>query len=464
MHPIFFRIPLPHMPLKLWWLLAGLAALFGVFGIVGVVRKAPKDEAVTPLLLAVVLGGAGFWFRGVSYEAATLPIYAYGVMLGLSLIVGWYITLPLAKRDGLPPDTMANCYVVTALAALFGSRALYILTNVDEFKQAGDVFALRGGGLVAYGGFLGGFFGSWLYLAGKKIRLMPWADVAVPSLAAGLMVTRIGCYLFGCDFGKPLAEAAPSWLKNLGTFPHWPEGTLTAGDGSPAFVRHLSLYRGTELGEKIQNANASLPVHPTQLYESLAGLFLLILVLAIRPKIKFRGQVFFTFAFGYGVVRFALEMLRDDTERGTFGPWMAEHVALPGAFLAFAIAYTVGLSLSIANPAIRTVTRVLSFVPCVVALIALHPPAFAPAVDMKLSTSQWIAVITAVLVSVFYMRFFRDAARTPLLAMSLGEFEEIERAKAKADTAADEDDVDTKGDDVAGSADGNDDKGEPAKA
>jgi hypothetical protein len=48
--------------------------------------------------------------------------------------------------------------------------------------------------------------------------------------------------------------------------------------------------------------------------------------------------------------------------------------------------------------------------------------------------------------------------------MSLGEFEEIERAKAKADTAADEDDVDTKGDDVAGSADGNDDKGEPAKA
>ena len=59
-------------------------------------------------------------------------------MLGLSLVVGWYLTLGLAERDGLPKETMANCYVVTAIAAVVGSRVLYILTNLDEFDSIGS--------------------------------------------------------------------------------------------------------------------------------------------------------------------------------------------------------------------------------------------------------------------------------------------------------------------------------------
>ena len=45
------------------------------------------------------------------------------------------------------------------------------------------------------------------YLRKKGMRLMPWADVAVPSLASGLAITRIGCYLFGCDYGAPTDAA-----------------------------------------------------------------------------------------------------------------------------------------------------------------------------------------------------------------------------------------------------------------
>ena len=51
---------------------------------------------------------------------------------------------------------------------------------------------------------------------GHKIRLLPWADVAVPSLASGLFITRIGCYLFGCDFGRRLSPCAPGWLQKMG--------------------------------------------------------------------------------------------------------------------------------------------------------------------------------------------------------------------------------------------------------
>ena len=55
-----------------------------------------------------------------------------------------------------------------------------------EFRDLWDVLAVRRGGLVAYGGFLGGFLGSFGYLRRRGVALLPWADVAVPSLASGL--------------------------------------------------------------------------------------------------------------------------------------------------------------------------------------------------------------------------------------------------------------------------------------
>src|SRR5579872_4621156 len=376
MHPILFRLPLPHMPLRLWWALAAVAGIALVYAVLGAVKR-DRSSTLTSLGVAALAGLAGWKWHAVTYEAPNLPIYAYGVMLGLSLVVGWYLTLPLAERDGLPKETMANCYVITALAALAGSRILYILTNPEEFHSVWDLFALRNGGLVAYGGFIGGLIGSWAFLAPKKIRLLAWADDAVPSLASGLLITRIGCYLFGCDFGKRLPDGAPGWLKSLGTFPHWASGTLPSGDGSPAYVRHLELFGGTPLATELARTNASLPVHPTQLYESLVGLGLLGLLLWQRRSIRFRGQVFFLFVYAYGFARFVLELWRDDVERGSYGPTLDAHVYVPLCLTLVALAFVFGISLAIPNERARTVARGLAFVPPVVAYLALRPASFA---------------------------------------------------------------------------------------
>jgi phosphatidylglycerol:prolipoprotein diacylglycerol transferase len=432
MHPILFRIPLPKMPLKIWWAAAAIAAIALVYAALNQ-RKGERGAAVFSLLVALAAGVGGYFLRAKTYEAPNLPIYSYGVMLGLSLVVGWYLTLGLARRDGLPNETMANCYVITAVAAIAGSRLLYILTNTDEFHGSvmsqefwKDVFALRRGGLVAYGGFLGGYLGSCLFLRRHGIKLMPWADVAVPSLASGLLVTRIGCYLFGCDFGTTLSEGAPGWLKKLGTFPHWAQGTLDSGDGSPAYVRHLELFRGTPKGHILTETNASLPVHPTQIYESLLGLAILALLLWQRKNQKFRGQIFFLFVFMYGFGRFLLETIRDDVERGTYGPVMSEHVIIPGALLLFALAFIFGMALGIKNPTMRLVARALSLVPAIAAYVMLRPKSFAESVSVQLSTSQWIALFTALAVSYFYGRFWEAARKNPKLAMATG-FEQVAR-------------------------------------
>jgi phosphatidylglycerol:prolipoprotein diacylglycerol transferase len=343
-----------------------------------------------------------------------VAIYAYGVMLGLSLVVGWYLTLGLASRDGLPKEKMANNYVVTAISAVVASRVLYVLTNLDEFQgNWAEVVSFRSGGLVAYGGFLGGLAGSWVYLRRHELPLLPWADVAVPSLASGLMITRIGCYLFGCDFGRPLGPDAPALLKELGTFPHWPDGTIDGGSGSPAFVQHVAT-RGLS-----PDAAHSLPVHPTQLYESLVGLSLLVLLLWLRGRQRFRGQIFLVFAFTYGAARFALELVRDDLERGDVPPSLPEHVIVPGAFALFAAAFSLGIAPAIRRGAPRVAAQVASFVPAVAAYVAYAPAEFAGHHMMKLSTSQAIGLASGIAAAFAYGVLHRAALRNPAAAMAL---------------------------------------------
>ena len=429
MHPILIRIPLPHQPLKIWWGLVGVAVIALLYGALSQ-RRGDKQGALGAILVGMAAGVDGWYFRDKTYEAEFVPIYSYGVMLGLSLVVGWYLTLALAERDGLPKETMANCYVFTAIAAIIGSRILYIVTNLEEFKTFSDIFALRRGGLVAYGGFLGGYLGSWMYLSRNRIRLMPWADVAVPSLASGLLITRMGCYMFGCDFGTPLSKDAPHWLQKLGTFPHWAGGTLDSGEGSPAYVRHLVTHH-----DRAVALNSSLPVHPTQIYESLVGLLLLVLLLWQRKNQKFRGQIFFLFAFGYGVARFLLEIIRDDEERGNYGPVMAQHVLIPGALFLMALAFVFGIALGIENQRVRTGARVVALLTPLAAFLYLKPASFGETTTTQLSTSQWIGLATALLVSYFYARFWEEARKNPKAAMSLG----LPEAKAKEAAREEED-------------------------
>ncbi len=370
----------------------------------------------------------------------SVPIYSYGIMLAVSLIVGWFLTLGLAERDGLPKEAMANCYVDTAVMALIGSRVLYIVTNPAEFTSFASLFAMRSGGLVAYGGFLGGFIGSYLslrfgfgltglvrFVAGRfaeeerrawsPLPLLPWADVAVPSLASGLCITRIGCYLFGCDFGRPLGEGAPAMLKRLGTFPRWPEGTMTDGSiGSPAWDHHVR----TNLISP--DAATSLPVHPTQIYESLLGLTLLAFLLLMRRHQRFRGEIFLWFAFLYGGARFLLELVRDDTERGNIPPALSPHVLLPLCLLLFGVGYGLGIAGRIGSPALRAITRLAALVPAVWSFLATQPHEFENVAPIELSTSQFVGVVSGVLACAGFWVLNHAAIEHPELAMALPDF------------------------------------------
>jgi phosphatidylglycerol---prolipoprotein diacylglyceryl transferase len=239
------------------------------------------------------------------------PIYSYGVLLGLSLVVGYFVTAHVGVRmDGLREDLLGGAYVTAAVSGLAGARLLYVLENRERFAASEAAwFDIASGGVAAYGGFLGGLVGAAAYLGWKRASLAAFADAAAPALALGTLLARIGCYLYGCDFGTLLPASAPGWLKALGTFPRWHYDAIGIF-GSPAFLHHVDVYG------LAGDAPASLPVHPTQLYEALAAAALLAFAFALLGRRRFRGQVILALAIGYGGLRFAFEYVRDDPERG----------------------------------------------------------------------------------------------------------------------------------------------------
>jgi phosphatidylglycerol:prolipoprotein diacylglycerol transferase len=247
-------------------------------------------------------------------------VYSYGVMLGLSLLVAWVLILQVGwRKERLEKERTGTGVLVTALAGLVGARLLYVATNPGMFDSLGGALAFRSGGLVAYGGFAGGFVASWAYMRWRGVPLMAWGDVVAPALGSGLFLTRIGCWLYGCDFGKPLGKGAPGWLAELGTFPKWSlpaeKGPALACDatlrGSQAWLWHRQQY------DLPADATTSLAVHPTQLYAAAFGLVLLALAFAIWRVRRFRGQVLLSVAAAYAVWRFGIEYLRDDPGRGS---------------------------------------------------------------------------------------------------------------------------------------------------
>jgi phosphatidylglycerol:prolipoprotein diacylglycerol transferase len=241
--------------------------------------------------------------------------------------------------------------------------------------------------------------------------------VAVPSLAAGLGITRIGCYLFGCDYGKPLSDGAPAILKRLGTFPHWAEGTMTDGStGSPAYDHHVALHLISP------DAATSLPVHPTQLYESLLGLSLLTFLMVMRKNQRFRGEIFLWFTFLYGTARFLLELVRDDTERGNIPPSLAPHVLIPVCVGLLGLGYAFGVAPRIASPLLRTVSQIVALVPPVWLFVATRPAEFETVAPIQLSTSQFVGFASGLAACAGFWILNRAALDHPDLAMALPDF------------------------------------------
>jgi len=296
MRPVLLRIP--ALPLLVACLIVAVIAVIRD----SVPRK--NKRPAFPWTSAWAVGGAAALLKFVgkygdsganilaNLRNGFVPIYAYGVMLGTSLVVGWFIAMSLAKQDGMDQQETGTIYMWSAIWSIIGSRLLWYFTTPSA--SIADIPMINQGGLVAYGGMIGGFLASVYCCRKRGIPLLQWADVAAPSVVLGTAITRVGCLMFGCDYGKP--SSLPWAISFPAHSPAWNDHV------------HSKLIQDTAL--------RSLPVHPTQIYESLVGLFLFGLLMLIRRYRTFSGQVFLGWVFGYGILRPLIEQVRGDEDRG----------------------------------------------------------------------------------------------------------------------------------------------------
>lgn len=222
----------------------------------------------------------------ILFNAGPITIYSYGVLLAAAYLSGLWLAVRRAKAAGIDGNRVMDLLIWVIIAALVGAKALLFIVDFNHFTSSWEEFAtlLRSGG-VFYGGLIAAIAVGLYQLRKHRLPLWPSSDLFAPGIALGYMVGRLGCLMAGCCYGKPTAVA---WA-------------ITFTDPAANF------NVGTPL---------NVALHPTQLYESAAGLVLLVALLLIekRPG-SFPGRTVWSFAFLYSVLRFVIEFYRGD-DRG----------------------------------------------------------------------------------------------------------------------------------------------------
>jgi prolipoprotein diacylglyceryltransferase len=222
----------------------------------------------------------------------------YAVMVGVAGIASAVLILRLAERDGARVDIQARALLLAYVGALLGGYVFEWLRAVPEALAAQSLDPIVFAGRAAYGGLLFGLLCPILYLRRRGQPVTGFLDRATVAMGISFGSVRIGCFLEGCDYGVPTASA-------LGV--RFPGGSLAADAHAAAgFV---------PFGE------ASLPVHPTQLYESAIGLAALGFAVIVLRTGRRDGTAFTAWMTVYALGRFLIERLRDDADRGTYGPF-----------------------------------------------------------------------------------------------------------------------------------------------
>lgn len=144
------------------------------------------------------------------------PISSFGVMMAIGFLAGYWIARPRMGEEGLDPDDAANLLIFIMVGGIVGAKLYYA---IDFWWREGVPFwssLFSRGGLVFYGGLLGGALGGIIGCRVMGIRTLAFANAIAISLAVGQAIGRIGCFLVGDDYGRatdlPWGVAFPEGL------------------------------------------------------------------------------------------------------------------------------------------------------------------------------------------------------------------------------------------------------------
>ena len=218
------------------------------------------------------------------FHIGPITIRSYGVMLAIAFFASVLYVKYVASRDNKPFERFLTVAYIMIFGGIIGARLFYVLFHLEEFAGnwtasfnpfASHEFGIAG--LNVYGGVIVAIIGTFVYCRWKKISTLEVFDYFSPAFGLGLGIARIGCFLNGCCFGTPT---------------DLPWG-ISFPPGSIPYAVYFDVH-----------------LHPSQLYSSLYGLGLFLLLHFVMKRRQFAGQIVALMFMIEAVFRFAIEFVR----------------------------------------------------------------------------------------------------------------------------------------------------------
>jgi phosphatidylglycerol---prolipoprotein diacylglyceryl transferase len=392
---------IPHeflgIPLFGWGWALGITFITAVIWMVVQLRAGKSQSEIfssglmfliaIPLFLFVLPSIEQRWPDGTPIG---LPIRGYGVLVLTGLLSGIGISSVRGQRLGLKTDTIIGLGIWMMLGGVVGARLFFVVQKWHTFKGEGldrlvEILKLTEGGLVIYGGIVGGLAAALFYCYRHKLPILAIADLVVPGFLIGLAFGRIGCLLHGCCFGGVCTAELPTIQFPSGSLPYQAQlesgkllglnlngrrlptivssvdpqspaeaAGIKAGDelreigtaliepdknsdpaAPPTMLAEITLDNGKKRILPEAMPTRSLPVHPSQIYAAINALLLCLFMWFWQPIPQRDGIVFCTGIILYAVSRFLLEWIRSD-EAGQFGTQftIAQLISMAGGAIA----------------------------------------------------------------------------------------------------------------------------------
>ena len=207
-----------------------------------------------------------------------ISIHTYGVLIALAFFLGMTLASHRAERVGQDPQLIMDLAFYLMVAAIVGSRILYVILDYRVYMQEPlRILKIWEGGLVFYGGLIAAIIVGASFMRRHRMSFWPTADILAPSIALGQAIGRLGCLAAGCCYGLPTERSWGVIFTN-------PEALAPLG----------------------------IRLHPSQIYESLAALTIFLFLLIYQRQKRFSGQIFLSYVSLYALARFFLEFFRGD--------------------------------------------------------------------------------------------------------------------------------------------------------
>ncbi len=227
-------------------------------------------------------------------------IPTYGVLVATAFLVALWITVKLAKRAQLPSEQVTNLAIYCALAGLAGAKLFMILFDYQDYlARPGTIFSLAT--LQAAGVYQGGLVLALItavyYMRKTRLPVLETFDVFAPGIAVGHAIGRIGCLAAGCCWGR---ECSLPWAIT---------------------------FRNPEAHDLV-GVPLNVPLHPTQLYESLSEAVIFAFLYWRIQRAHRSGEIFALYLTLYSIARFLVEFVRNHEQPTHFDLSLTQWISL----------------------------------------------------------------------------------------------------------------------------------------